>query len=259
MWHSWWRRRVTRKHSLPEADWRAALAQLPLSGGLSEQEHRTLRALSVRFLYEKSFEPAGGLKLTDAMKLIIAVQACLPVLGLGLDYYRGWVSVIVYPDSFLVDFQYTDEAGVVHRERRLRAGEAWQRGPLILSWTDVISASEAAGFNVVIHECAHKLDMLDGTVNGLPPLHEGMQVEEWARVFTAAYQDLCGQVDAGGQTILHPYATESPAEFFAVVSETFFTRPVVLQQIYPEAYQQLQDFYRQDTASRLNTGQGSLS
>ena len=251
-WNSWWRCRLLRSQVLSEADWRDVVAALPLLQGFREEDLAALRELTILFLKRKSFEPAGGLVLDPAMKLRIAVEASLPILKLGFEYYRGWFSVIVYPDSFLVDGQYADEAGVVHAEREWRAGEAWERGPLILSWADIVAANGEAG-NVVIHECAHKLDMLDGAANGLPPLHPGMNVAEWARVFTAAYSDLCWRVDAGLDTIT-PYASNSPAEFFAVASETFFGMPSLLKSAYPEVYEQLRAFYRQDPAVRLING-----
>jgi Mlc titration factor MtfA (ptsG expression regulator) len=249
LWKSWRRFRAARKTVLPPAEWQALVAELPVFRGLKEQELERLRQLVILFLYEKAFEPVQGLQLTQAMRLSVAAQACLPILYLGLDYYRGWFSVILYPESFIVEHYYADQSGVVHRERHLRAGEAWQRGPLILSWAEVGRAGE--GGNVVIHECAHKLDMLNGNPNGLPPLHSAMRVAEWAGIFTVAYQDLCGRAAAGLPTSLHPYACESPAEFFAVASEAFFALPAVMQAAYPQVYGQLRAFYRQDPLARL--------
>jgi len=248
---SWRRRRVLRRVRLPADLWQAVLADLPVLAGLSADERTRLQELVILFLHEKSLDAAGGLELTQIMRLHIATRACLPILNLGLDYYRGWVSVIVYPDSFLVQHQYIDAAGVVHNERRLRAGEAWERGPLILSWADVAQTFPGEGVNVVIHECAHKLDMLTGTVNGLPPLHPGMPVTAWAQAFTAAYADLCGRVDENLDTAINPYASDSPAEFFAVASEAFFEIPRLLQAAYPAVYEQLRAFYRQDPGARM--------
>lgn len=134
------------------------------------------------------------------------------------------------------------------------SGEAWEQGPVILSWADVEAGHQRDGFNVVIHELAHKLDMLDGSANGHPPLHAGMSDSRWARVFTNAYRDMVRRVDGGEDTTLDPYATESPAEFFAVVSEAFFELPRLLADEYPDVYGHLRDFYRQDPIRRLNQG-----
>jgi len=223
------------------------VAGLPVLYGLNRDELERLRELVILFLHEKSLEAAGGLELTEAMRLRIAAQACLPILNLGLDYYQGWVTVIVYPGGFLARHQYADSAGIVHTVQRPLIGEAWEQGPLILSWEDIEAASTLTGFNVVIHELAHKLDMLNGVANGMPPLHATMQVEEWSWVFGTAYEDCC----QGLETVLDPYAAESPAEFFAIVSEAFFEIPGVLNTVYPAVYEQLRAFYRQDPRRRL--------
>ncbi len=182
------------------------------------------------------------------MRLMIAAQACILVLNLDIDFFRGWVEVIVYPDEFVPTIEYTDDDGIVHVEREARAGEAWLQGPVILSWADVAPATE--GVNVVIHEFAHKLDMLNGDANGFPPLHAGMDRRAWAAAFSAAYADFCRRVDADEDVAIDPYAAESPGEFFAVVSEVFFDLPQAVLYAYPQVYAQLRDFYRQDPAAR---------
>ena len=130
-------------------------------------------------------------------------------------------------------------------------GESWLAGPVILSWADAERRGEAQGYNVVIHEFAHKLDMLNGDANGYPPLHAGMSRDEWTRVFDAAYRDFCKRVERGEETAIDPYAAEAPAEFFAVLSEAFFEIPGVVQAEHPEVYGQLASFYRQDPGMRL--------
>jgi Mlc titration factor MtfA (ptsG expression regulator) len=171
------------------------------------------------------------------------------VLNLGLDYYRGWVEVIVYPDEFVAEYEYVDEAGVAHHIEEPMTGESWERGPVIISWADVQEAGY--GYNVVIHEFAHKLDMLNGEPNGFPPLHADMQRAAWAEAFTQAYDDFCGRVDTRLDIVMDEYAAESPAEFFAVASETFFEAPAAMKDAYPDVYAQLARFYRQDPAARL--------
>lgn len=248
---NWRRRRRLEREALPPEAWREVLAELPLLRGLSPEEGRRLHDLALLFLHEKQFVPAGGLELTPEMELLIAVQACLPILNLGLDSYGGWVSVIVYPGEFVPRHEYMDEAGVVHVMGDVRIGESWERGPMVLSWADVSVSGEEDGVNVVIHECAHKLDMLNGgEVNGFPPLHAGMSAQGWSEAFGAAYDDLCARADGDEYTGIDPYATASPGEFFAVASEAFFEIPRVLAEAYPEVYRQLAAFYRQDPVAR---------
>nr|WP_067292501.1 M90 family metallopeptidase [Marinobacterium profundum] len=252
MWsfRAWRRRRLLQRVALPQAQWRELVTSLGLLRGLSAEELRRLQQLVLLFLAEKSVVGVQGLVLSDAMRLRIAVQACLPVLALGLDWYRDVRSVLVYPGGFVARHEYQDADGVVHIERAALSGEALEQGPVILSWEDV-AAESAAGVNLVIHEFAHKLDMLNGAANGLPPLHEDMSVQQWSADFSAAYASLVAEVERGGVTVLDAYAAKDPAECFAVLSEAFFAAPALLQDSYPEVYGQLQLFYRQDPVLRL--------
>ena len=246
----WWRRRIVARAILDAALWRQTLAQLPFLAGLSADEQQRLRETVILFLHHKSIHGAGGLVLDQAMTLLIAAQACLLIMNLDIDYYAGWVEVIVYPDEFVPTLEVVDEDGVVHREQAPRAGEAWLQGPVILSWADVAPRADGEGVNVVIHEFAHKLDMLNGDANGFPPLHAGMQRRAWAAAFEQAYADFTRRVEADEETRLDPYAAESPAEFFAVMSEAFFEIPAVVQGEYPAVYAQLGLFYKQDPLAR---------
>jgi Mlc titration factor MtfA (ptsG expression regulator) len=249
---SWLRKRTLARHAIPPSSWAAAVDHLPILAGLTAAELERLRELASLFLHEKSLEPVQGLELTDAMRIDLAAQACLPILHLGFEWYDGWKSVVLYPGEFATRQEWTDEHGLVHSRREIRSGEAWQRGPVVLSWADVEASGGGAGYSTVIHELAHKLDYSDGSVNGCPALHEGMRVRDWRTDFEAAYEDLCRRVNRGEYTALDPYATESPAEFFAVMSEHFFETPELLQQEYPAVYSQLHRFYRQDPANRLH-------
>lgn len=247
----WRRRRWLERARIREAEWRVTVANLPVLEGLSTAELEQLRDLATLFLHEKVLEPAGGLRLIPEMGPIIAAQACLPILHLGLDFYQGWSSIILYPEGFLTHHEYTDPNGLVHSVHRPLIGEAWERGPVILSWADIIDARDEPGLNVVIHEMAHKLDMLTGEVNGLPPLPPSLKVQDWSRAFNTAYEQLCRDVDRGRPTALDPYAAESPGEFFAVISEAFFETPQVIAETWPAVYEQLSAFYRQDPLARL--------
>ncbi|HET9701414.1 MAG TPA: M90 family metallopeptidase [Burkholderiales bacterium] len=247
----WQRRRILERKPLEDSLWEEVLARFAFFDGLSGEERQRLRELATLFLHEKDIHGARGHEITDEMRVLIAAQAALLILNLDLGWYRGWVEVIVYPDEFLSDHEYTDEHGIVHRVREPRTGESWERGPLILASSDVECPDIDAGYNVVIHEFAHKLDMLDGASDGRPPLHSGISREDWAREFSAAYEDLCRRVESGEETAIDPYAGEGPDEFFAVSCEAFFLIPWVLQQAYPPVYEQLRAFFRQDPAARL--------
>ncbi len=248
---AWRRRRILRRHPLPDSLWQGVVAAPPFLHGLTPAELQRLRELATVFLHEKQMSGAGGLVLTDAMRVTIAAQACLPILNLDLDYYAGWVEIIVYPEEFVPEYEYTDEDGLVHHVRAPMSGEAWLGGPVILSWHDAARGHEVDGYNVVIHEFAHKLDMLNGDANGFPPLHAGMSRQAWSGAFSSAYEDFCRRVDAGEETAIDPYASETPGEFFAVLSEAFFEMPDVVRQDYPAVYDQLRQFYRQDPLQRL--------
>ncbi|MDP1864537.1 MAG: zinc-dependent peptidase [Thiobacillus sp.] len=242
----WWRARILKRHLIPASAFDAAIARLPILHHLDRYERTRLRESASLFIHDKTFSAAGGADVDDATPLLVALQACLLTLNLDENSYRGWSEIILYPDAFLHQREEMDEAGVVHRSRDILAGEAWHGGPLVLSIASVEASGEADGVNVVLHEFAHKLDMLNGDANGYPPLHRGMDTAAWAHDFSTAYADLSARVDAGRDTAIDPYAVTDPAEFFAVLTEVFFETPQVINQEYPAIYQQLQLFYRQN-------------
>ncbi len=246
MWpfRAWRRKRLLAGHLVGQALFDDVSGTLPLLARLDGGERGRLRELVTLFLHEKSIEGAHDLVIDARMALQIALQACLPVLHLGIDWLDGWVSVVVHPGEFLVDHEEADEAGVVHRVREVRSGESWERGPLVLSWDDVTAGCQLDGYNVVIHEIAHKLDALNGPADGFPPLHRHMDPQAWSAAFSTAFEDLAARADAGEETAIDPYAAEAPEEFFAVTSEYFFELPEVLMAAYPEVYDQLTSFYR---------------
>ena len=237
-----------------EADWREVL-ELPLFAGLGEAELARLRTLAEQLLAEKTVTAVSAAAPSGRDLAAIALQAALPVLNLGAGWYGTWNEIILYPEQFVPDREITDDFGVVHRVRQPLSGEAWEGGPLILSLDDVAASGWRDGYNVVVHEFAHKLDMKNGGVDGLPPLHADMDARAWAADFGAAYADFCRRVDhadqVGAELDLDPYASDSPAEFFAVLSEYFFELPDLLAAEYPAVYAQMARFYRQDPKSRL--------
>jgi Mlc titration factor MtfA (ptsG expression regulator) len=246
----WRRRRILSKSRVDDAIWQRVTGRFSFVARLNDDERARLRDLAILFMHDKQISAAGGLELNQEMKGGIAVQACIPVLELGIEHYDGWIEVIVYPDEFVSGHEFRNPDGLVETDERSYAGQAWLRGPVILSWADVEHAGDMDGMNVVIHEFAHKLDMLNGEANGFPPLHAGMNRQSWSQTFNAAYKDLCRRVKAGEHTEIDPYATESPGEFFAVVSEAFFEMPDIVRAVYPQVYEQLAQFYRQDPAHR---------
>jgi len=246
----WRRRRIVERFRLDPEIWSRVTGRFSFFLRLDEAERARLRELVILFLHGKQLSAAGGLELDLEKKLGIAIQACIVILNLGIEHYDSWVEIIVYPDEFMPRQEFRNEHGLIETDDASYAGQAWLHGPVILSWADVENAGDADGMNVVIHEFAHKLDMLNGDANGFPPLHREMNRADWSKVFSAAYEDLCRRLDAGEETEIDPYASESPAEFFAVVSEAFFEIPDLLRTVYPDVYAQLSLFYRQDPASR---------
>jgi Mlc titration factor MtfA (ptsG expression regulator) len=238
---------------IPVALWDAVFSALPFFSRLSAEEAARLKCLSERFLYKKEFTGAGGFELSDTVCVSIAAQACLPILNLGLEYYDGWVGIVVYPDEFVVPRVIADESGVVHEYDDLAAGEAWEGGPVLVSWKDAEMAG--GGYNVVIHEFAHKLDMRDGRIDGIPPLPPDISGKEWEETLLAAFDEFCadfvgveiedGDSENGG---FDDYAAASPEEFFAVMSEVFFEKPGHLRDEFPALYTLFARFFRQDPA-----------
>ncbi len=252
----WWNRRkmlrALRRGPVSDRLWRQLRKELPLLRPLSVNEAVKLRELTTLFMEEKRFNGVQGIELDDRMKAIIASQACLMILQLGLESYSGWTEIIVYPEIFRVKRTVADESGIMHEQDSTLSGESWERGPLILSWSEVErdSLQLHKGRNVVIHEFAHKLDALNGRANGMPPLHPDMPLEKWTEALSRAYDRLLRQVEHH-HACINPYAATNPAEFFAVVSEYFFTAPEILEQRCREVYGQLRAYYRQDPLARL--------
>lgn len=242
--------RITLRRAIPDALWRLTLARLPFLAERSAEDIAELRRLASLFLDEKEFSGAGGLQVDDAMAVCIAAQACLPVLRFGLAPYRGFVGIVVHPDEVLARREVTDDDGVVHEYDEVLTGEAMAGGPVMLSWTDVADAGASAdwGYNVVIHEFAHVLDMGDGTADGVPPQPSAAARTQWIAVLDDEYQRLCDAVDRGQETLLDPYGATEPAEFFAVAVESFFVTPEAMRAEHPVLYRTLADYFRQDPA-----------
>ena len=244
----WRENRRLQSLAVAVADWEAAVADWPVAGRYRGEARTRLRELALRFLLRKHFVAADGLDITAAMRLRIATMAVVPVLELGLDWYDGWVTLILYSGEFVPAHDREDEYGIVHTEREPLTGETSEHGPVILSWDDVLDANAEDAYNVVIHEMAHKLDMrAGGGPNGAPPLPAAMHPARWSQAFTAAWEDLERRAATDDDELpIDPYALQDAGEFFAVTSECFFEAPARLAGFWPEVYRQLSAFYRQD-------------
>jgi len=244
----WLPRSLAPVQAIEEVAWRALVESSDLFARLDADRAQRLRALAARFLARKSFSAAGGHALNDQQCLAIAALACLPVVDLGFDWLDGWTEVIVYPGEFRVRREHHDErTGVVTEGDEDIIGEAWEHGPLIVSWADVAADLQNPfdGFNVVVHEVAHKLDMLDGAMNGVPRLPRSISRREWVATMQSAYDAFLRAIDAGEDTAIDPYAAESADEFFAVLCEQFFSDPAVLREAMPDPARMLARLFSQ--------------
>ena len=214
------------------------VAHYPL---LSEDQRALLRDNMRILVAEKYWEGCGGLQVTEEMKVTIAAQACLLLLGSDNEFFSRVLSILVYPSVFTIPGEWSGE----DETRGVFSGQAVYRGPAILAWEQVIAEGRnpAEGHNVVIHEFAHHLDYLDGYINGTPDLSDPELAEQWGPVMTADYRRLVRDVRKGRATFLGSYAAHNEAEFFAVASERFFTLPWQLRHYHRRLYEVLAEFY----------------
>jgi Mlc titration factor MtfA (ptsG expression regulator) len=224
--------------------WNAVRECVPWVRALGPADDATLAALAARFLADKTITPLGGLELDEQDRTLLAALCCLPLLRFGAEGLRGWSQLLVYPQAFRVERTHVDAAGVLHAWEDELVGESWEAGPLVLSWADVQSdlREPDAGFCVAVHEMAHKLDALDGVLDGTPPLPRDWQ-RRWARDFQAAFDAFVERVEAGDDPPIDPYAAEAPEEFFAVCSEYHFSDPALLRRELPSVAGHLERLY----------------
>jgi Mlc titration factor MtfA (ptsG expression regulator) len=219
---------------------------------LSESEKSKLRDDIRIFIEEKNWEGCGGLQMTDEIKVTIAAMACLLVLGMEHNYFDRVKSILVYPTAYVAPESTDRGTGIVDEMGEARLGEAWYRGPVVLSWDEARADGRLRhrGHNVVFHEFAHQLDMLDGAIDGTPPLASAKESQRWHNVMTAEYERLVRKAEEGRATLLDSYGATNEGEFFAVATECFFERPVEMSTRHPQLYELLRDYYKQDPAKR---------
>lgn len=231
---------------LPEAALTLLERRVPLYRALPATLKPALQQALREFLHDKHFVGCGGLVVSEEMRLVIGAQACLLVCARPAMRFTGFTSVLVYPDAFVVDLVEHD-GEVEIRSEETRAGESWPGGPVILSWRDVEAGLEEPddGYNVVLHEFAHKLDDENENGEGLPVLRDPAQLESWARVLSHEFATL----QRGEGALLDDYGAVSPAEFFAVVTETFFEQGRLLAHEHPALYAEFRRYYGLDPAT----------
>lgn len=216
-----------------------------------DEQRRLLDDVQV-FVAEKNWEGCNGLVVTDEMKVTVAAQACLMALGLEGEPFRNLLSVLIYPAGYAVPEERWQQGWSIKSESA-RLGESWYRGPVILSWAEIEDDAQHPGYgnNLIWHEFAHQLDMLDRAINGTPPLATRQERRRWKEVMTAEFEQLKRDAAHGRPTVLDSYGTENEAEFFAVATEAFFDVPIDLREHHPRLYEILSSYYRQDPAARI--------
>jgi len=256
------RRRPSGPYLIADELWDWAIGEHRIFRGMGADDESRLRDLTAGFLAAKRFDPVGGAEIDDRLKVSVASQACLPLLGLDMSWYRGFSTIFITPGAYTITQRKTDGSGVGSEYEEEGAGEAFPMGPIALSIPDIDASGWGDGYNVVIHEMAHRLDGLNGAFDGRPPLHGDMDGTRWERDFTEAWEDLNAKLRSlpgKGRTRsrgtskkrvrIDPYAAESPEEFFAVACEYFWERPSLLILDYPAVFGQLKLFFRRDPSA----------
>jgi Mlc titration factor MtfA (ptsG expression regulator) len=242
-WRAWREKRLLERYAINDLLWLRTLHQYRFLHALPQPDQSDLRRLCSLFLADKEFHGAHDFVVTDEIAVAVAAQACLPVLKLGLSRYDGFVGIVMHASDVVAQREVEDEAGVVHSYPEEVAGEAMDGGPMMLTWQAMLEGQEdnSSPYNVVIHEFAHVLDMRDGLSQRLPGL-------------AGPYEAFCREVDAGVQTLIDPYGSESIEEFFAVACETFFVAGRAMRAMYPALYETLRVYFQQDPAARSLSG-----
>ena len=252
------RRERLRKQPFP-AEWLSILERnVPYYRLLPPEDRRELQGHISVFLAEKNFEGCGGLAMTGEVRVTIAAYACILLLHRDTDYYPRLDSILVYPRPFVAETATKGPGKMVIKGEEVRVGESWRVGAVILAWSDVTHSIRYPndGHNVIFHEFAHQLDSENMASDGFPLVEDEDVAEEWSGAFTEAYERFIEELEQGRETLIDEYGAESPPEFFAVVTETFFELPIELQEEYPQLYDAMKHFFRQDPAELFRKVQG---
>lgn len=237
------------------AVWQQALA-IPLLADLNSHEQQRLIHVAGQLLQQKRLMQLEELALDETMQARIALLFALPVMELGADWLDGFHEILLYPTPFIVDSPWQDENGIVHSGNQVQSGQSWDQGPIVLNWLDVQDSFDKSGFNLVIHEAAHKLDIRNGgEATGIPPIPM-REVAGWEHDLHAAMENLQEEIDMVGEAAasMDAYAATDAAECFAVLSEYFFSAPELLSQRFPLVYGHFSRFYKQDPLMRQTRG-----
>ena len=248
---AWLLKQRLRRHPIDDALWAQVVAELPLCDGLSAADLQRLREMTRRFIADKRFFGAQGFNVDDYARLAVGAQACRLALNLGYGALAACRTLVLYPAGFVAEREVWDEDGIVHRGYEELDGEAMHGGAVVLAWDEARPwrddpEQDSWCGNVVLHEFAHKLDELTGDHNGLPPLRQGMSAARWQTTLSVAFDALCEALDRGAATPLDDYAAQSPAEFFAVLVEAFFTAPWIVAEPWPAVHAQLAQLFGED-------------
>ena len=253
---AWPRYKLSRAIDEPfPATWRKILRQnFPVSRRMPTDLQLQLKQGIKQFIHEKKFIGCAGFEITDEVRVTIAASACLLLLNRQSDVYYGLHYVLVYPNAFLVKREALDSAGLSNLQQRGVLGESWSNGKVILSWEDVLQGNKdfTDGANVALHEFAHQLDHESGATNGAPFMGSAARSAQWARVFTDEFQRLQKAAYHGDQTLIDQYGATEPAEFFAVVTETFFEQPKQMAIEHPALFRELKNYYKVDPSEWLH-------
>ncbi|MFC3286072.1 M90 family metallopeptidase [Litchfieldella rifensis] len=267
-WRRWRAERFEARHPFPDEAWREARARIPLLAALDDDEAARLGRRAWHFAHAKRLTLHPDLAETTDFdlpaRLALAAQACLLTLNWRdhehQDAFANIHEILVLPDSFQRQVEELDEFGVMHEYVDERAGETSYQGPVVVSFTDLMASGGWTGFNVLIHELAHKLDMGNASdIDGFPPLPRDIDPREWHRIFTAVWDDLQNRLERGEDTPIDDYAASHPGECYAVCCEHFFSAPDTLTDAYPELYALLSRYFRQDPLARMPKGATSAS
>lgn len=249
------RRRRIRERPFPDEWCRTLRTNVPAYARLTPDQRRHAQGLIKVFLAEKRFEGAGGLEITDEIRVTIAAQACMLLLGLDIDQpYPGLRTVIVYPKAYFATSRNVGPGGIVTESVMARSGESWNNqtgwgyatgGPVVLAWDEVVKGAmdPTSGHNVVLHEFAHQLDGLATGMDGAPPLPSRSRYTTWAKVLTDEFKRLRRDIALRQPTELRAYGATSPPEFFAVATEAYFEKPERLKERHPDLFEELREFF----------------